>query len=184
MVTSEVPATTLVFLGGMMMVGAMGSAGPPTSGERSGVSWDKGQKSEAGSTGALSSGVSRWSQGSLLHSPRAESPDADPRVPLTCPPLLMVSSQCPGRPPSLPHSCNTTMPSLHCPVLFCFVFFLQNPFLYLHLSSWLTYSFLIFSTRIQTPCMGLMASPKLMFTAALTMTLFGNRVFADIIRLR
>lgn len=31
MVTSEVPATTLVFLGGMMMVGAMGSAGPPTS---------------------------------------------------------------------------------------------------------------------------------------------------------
>lgn len=32
MVTSEVPATTLVFLGGMMMVGAMGSAGPPTSG--------------------------------------------------------------------------------------------------------------------------------------------------------
>lgn len=38
MVTSEVPATTLVFLGGMMMVGAMGSAGPPTSGERSGVS--------------------------------------------------------------------------------------------------------------------------------------------------
>lgn len=38
-VTSEVPATTLVFLGGMMMVGAMGSAGPPTSGERSGVGW-------------------------------------------------------------------------------------------------------------------------------------------------
>lgn len=34
MVTSEVPATTLVFLGGMMMVGAMGSAGPPTSGEK------------------------------------------------------------------------------------------------------------------------------------------------------
>lgn len=34
MVTSEVPATTLVFLGGMMMAGAMGSAGPPTSGER------------------------------------------------------------------------------------------------------------------------------------------------------
>lgn len=31
MVTSEVPATTLVFLGGTMMVGAMGSAGPPTS---------------------------------------------------------------------------------------------------------------------------------------------------------
>lgn len=30
-VTSEVPVTTLVFLGGMMMVGAMGSAGPPTS---------------------------------------------------------------------------------------------------------------------------------------------------------
>lgn len=34
MVTSEVPATTLVFLGGTMMVGAMGSAGPPTSGEK------------------------------------------------------------------------------------------------------------------------------------------------------
>lgn len=33
MVTSEVPVTTLVFLGGMMMVGAMGSAGPPTSGQ-------------------------------------------------------------------------------------------------------------------------------------------------------
>lgn len=32
MVTSDVPLTTLVFLGGMMMVGAMGSAGPPTSG--------------------------------------------------------------------------------------------------------------------------------------------------------
>lgn len=31
MVTSDVPVTTLVFLGGMMMVGAMGSAGPPTS---------------------------------------------------------------------------------------------------------------------------------------------------------
>lgn len=30
-VTSVVPVTTLVFLGGMMMVGAMGSAGPPTS---------------------------------------------------------------------------------------------------------------------------------------------------------
>lgn len=30
-VTSEVPVTTLVFRGGMMMVGAMGSAGPPTS---------------------------------------------------------------------------------------------------------------------------------------------------------
>lgn len=30
-VTSDVPVTTLVFLGGMMMVGAMGSAGPPTS---------------------------------------------------------------------------------------------------------------------------------------------------------
>ena len=41
MVTSEVPATTLVFLGGMMMVGAMGSAGPPTSGERAGVSWEQ-----------------------------------------------------------------------------------------------------------------------------------------------
>ena len=34
MVTSELPATTLVFLGGMMMAGAMGSAGPLTSGER------------------------------------------------------------------------------------------------------------------------------------------------------
>lgn len=34
MVTSEVPVTTLVFLGGMMMVGAMGSAGPPTSTRR------------------------------------------------------------------------------------------------------------------------------------------------------
>ena len=33
MVTSEVPVTTLVFLGGTMMVGAMGSAGPPTSRE-------------------------------------------------------------------------------------------------------------------------------------------------------
>lgn len=33
-VTSEVPVTTLVFLGGMMMVGAMGSAGPPTSIDR------------------------------------------------------------------------------------------------------------------------------------------------------
>lgn len=31
MVTSEVPEMTLVFLGGMTMVGAMGSAGPPTS---------------------------------------------------------------------------------------------------------------------------------------------------------
>lgn len=30
-VTSDVPVTTLVFLGGMMIVGAMGSAGPPTS---------------------------------------------------------------------------------------------------------------------------------------------------------
>lgn len=30
-VTSEVPVTTLVFLGGMMIVGAIGSAGPPTS---------------------------------------------------------------------------------------------------------------------------------------------------------
>lgn len=37
MVTSEVPATTLVFLGGMMMVGAMGSAGPPTSEKRSSI---------------------------------------------------------------------------------------------------------------------------------------------------
>lgn len=36
MVTSEVPITTLVFLGGMMMVGAMGSAGPPTSGRTDG----------------------------------------------------------------------------------------------------------------------------------------------------
>lgn len=44
MVTSEVPATTLVFLGGMMMVGAMGSAGPPTSGERPGVSWRHGSE--------------------------------------------------------------------------------------------------------------------------------------------
>lgn len=33
MVTSEVPVTTLEFLGGTMMVGAMGSAGPPTSRE-------------------------------------------------------------------------------------------------------------------------------------------------------
>lgn len=33
MVTSEVPLTTLVFLGAMMMVGAIGSAGPPTSGD-------------------------------------------------------------------------------------------------------------------------------------------------------
>ena len=41
MVTSEVPVTTLVFLGGMMMVGAMGSAGLPTSGERTGVSWEQ-----------------------------------------------------------------------------------------------------------------------------------------------
>lgn len=31
MVTSEVPLTTLVFLGAMIMVGAIGSAGPPTS---------------------------------------------------------------------------------------------------------------------------------------------------------
>lgn len=31
MVTSEVPEMMLVFLGGMTMVGAMGSAGPPTS---------------------------------------------------------------------------------------------------------------------------------------------------------
>lgn len=30
-VTSEVPEITLVLRGGMMMVGAMGSAGPPTS---------------------------------------------------------------------------------------------------------------------------------------------------------
>lgn len=30
-VTSDVPVTTLVFLGGMMIVGAMGSAGPPIS---------------------------------------------------------------------------------------------------------------------------------------------------------
>lgn len=36
MVTSEVPVTTLVFLGGIMMVGAMGSAGPPTSGQTGG----------------------------------------------------------------------------------------------------------------------------------------------------
>lgn len=56
MVTSEVPATTLVFLGGTMMVGAMGSAGPPTSGEKSAVSWGRGQKSlpgQADATGDL-----------------------------------------------------------------------------------------------------------------------------------
>ena len=33
-VTSDVPVTTLVFLGGTTMVGAMGSAGPPTSAGR------------------------------------------------------------------------------------------------------------------------------------------------------
>lgn len=33
-VTSEVPEITLVLRGGMMMVGAMGSAGPPTSVEK------------------------------------------------------------------------------------------------------------------------------------------------------
>lgn len=44
-VTSEVPETTLVLRGGIMMVGAMGSAGPPTSGkEQRGVEWLKCKK--------------------------------------------------------------------------------------------------------------------------------------------
>ena len=96
-VTSEVPATTLVFLGGMMMAGAMGSAGPLTSGERNrrweshlsptrarGTLWE---------TSVLMGGVGR----------RLAAPELSLQVltPGTLPPSILlcwwVSAQHPGR---------------------------------------------------------------------------------------
>lgn len=122
MVTSEVPATTLVFLGGMMMVGAMGSAGPPTSGERAGVSGDRARKSRwlvPWETFIVTEG-SRWPRSSSPSSLRAESPDAGPRDPSPLLPLCRWSPQCPRRahwrPPRPSHNLhNTAMPAPHPP---------------------------------------------------------------------
>lgn len=119
MVTSEVPATTLVFLGGMMMVGAMGSAGPPTSGERSGVGWGPTQRLTPWENFVLS-----WSgAGGYRAVPQtASEPNCQTLTPGTPSPLLLlcqevsVCGEPTGDPHGLPHaSGNPATSSSHPP---------------------------------------------------------------------
>lgn len=119
MVTSEVPATTLVFLGGMMMVGAMGSAGPPTSGERAGVS-GRGLGNPAGWCRGRPSSSRREAGGHGAAPPAASEPNLRTPAPgtphLSCPSADGLRSVH-GEPTGDLHGLPTTSITRPCPPL-------------------------------------------------------------------